>query len=128
MELPPLMLKKTIFLAFSAAVLLTPPAIASADEDGVKTFKKRCSSCHATEAGKHKTGPSLAGVFGRKAGTAEGYSKYKGLDGSDIVWDEESLDGWLTDPKGFIGKTTTMSFKLKKEEEREAVIKYLKGL
>ncbi|MDH3335765.1 MAG: c-type cytochrome [Rhodospirillaceae bacterium] len=122
------MLKKTIFLTFAAAALLAQPAIASADADGEKTFKKRCSSCHETQAGKHKTGPSLAGVFGRKAGTVEGFKSYKALVGSDVVWDEASLDGWLANPKKFIGKTSTMTFKLKKEEERKAIIEYLKGL
>ncbi len=122
------MFKKTVFMAIAAAALLAPPTIASADEDGVKVFKKRCKVCHTTDAGKHKSGPSLAGVFGRQAGTAEGYTKYKALKGSDIVWDESNLDGWLANPKKFIGKSTPMSYKLKKEKDRAAVIKYLKGL
>ena len=75
-----------------------------------------------------KSGPSLAGVFGRQAGTVEGYTKYKALKASDIVWDEANLDGWLANPKKFIGKSTPMSYKLKKEKDRAAVIKYLKGL
>ena len=122
------MINKSTLLAFVAATVLAMPAVSLADEDGEKTFKKRCASCHSTEAGKHNTGPSLAGIFGRQAGTAEGFGQYKALTGSDIVWDEANLDGWLTDPKKFIGKTSTMTFKLKKEEERKAIIEYLKGL
>lgn len=122
------MLKKTIFMAIAAAALLSPPAIAHADEDGAKVFKKRCKVCHAVKPGKNKVGPSLAGVFGRQAGTVEGFTKYKGLKGSDIVWDEATLNGWLTNPKKFIGKKTSMSYKLKKEEDRAAVIAYLKGI
>ena len=122
------MLKKTIFMAIAAAALLSSPTIAFADGDGAKVFKKKCKACHSIKAGKNKSGPSLAGMFGRKAGTVEGFKKYKGLKGSDIVWDEKSLDGWLTNPKKFIGKKTSMSVKLKKEDDREAVIKYLKGL
>lgn len=122
------MMNKTTFVAFAAAAMLAMPTISFADEDGEKTFKKRCVSCHETAPGKHKVGPSLAGVFGRQAGTAEGFSAYKALAGSTIVWDEANLDGWLTDPKKFIGATTTMTFKLKKEEERKEIIEYLKGL
>ena len=122
------MFKKTMFMAIAAAALLASPTIASADADGVKVFKKRCSSCHSTNAGKNKSGPSLAGIIGSKAGTVEGFTRYKGLKDSDIVWDEDNLDGWLKNPKKFIGKSTSMTYKLKKEDEREAVIKYLKGL
>ncbi len=115
-------------VALAAAFLFALPAAASASEAGEKVFKKRCKSCHATEAGKHKTGPSLAGVFGRTAGTVDGYTNYKGLKNSDIIWDEAQLDGWLANPKKFIGKSTPMTFKLKKEDEREEVIEYLKTL
>ena len=66
------------------AVTLPGAAIAA---DGAKVFKK-CAACHSTEAGKHKVGPSLAGVVGRKAGTAEGFEKrYKGLKDADWSWD-----------------------------------------
>ncbi len=123
------MFKKTMFMAIAATALLASPTLSFADEDGEKVFKKKCKACHSMEAGKHKMGPSLAGIFGRQAGTVEGYSKYKGLKGSDIVWDEANLDGWLTNPKKFIGKATGMSSaKLKKEKDREAIIKFLKGI
>ena len=70
----------------------------------------------------------MAGIVGRKAGTASGFKRYKGLKGSDITWDEASLDKWLTNPKKFIGKRTSMGFKLKKAGQRADVIAYLKTL
>lgn len=120
------MLRKTISVAIAVAALVAMPTLASADVDGKKVFKKRCGACHTIQAGKHKIGPSLAGVIGRKAGTEKGYKKYKALKGSDIVWDEDNLDAWITNPKKFIGKKTAMTGKVKKAEEREAIIKYLK--
>lgn len=121
--------RKMIVLSVAATMALAAsPALA---DDGEKVFKK-CKACHTTEAGKHKVGPSLAGVVGRKAGTAEGYKKYKGLKGADWTWDAASLDEFLTDPKKFTekkaGKKTAMVLKLKKKKDREHVIEYLESL
>lgn len=92
---------------------------------GEKVFKK-CKACHTLEAGKHRSGPSLAGVVGRKAGTAEGFTKYVGLKDADFTWTEESLDKWLENPKKFLGKRTAMSLKLRKASQRADVIAYMK--
>ena len=111
---------------FSLA-MFSGPALASGDAaEGAGVFKKRCKTCHATEAGKHKAGPSLAGIIGRKAGSTD-FPKYTGLKGSDVVWDEESLDKFLANPKKFVG-AKTMAYKLKKEDQRKNVIAYLKTL
>jgi cytochrome c len=81
------------------------------------------------QAGKNRVGPSLAGIVDRKAGTVDGF-KYSdamlafGADGG--VWDKKTLDAYLADPRGFI-KGNKMAFPgLKKEDEREDVIAYLK--
>jgi len=45
------------------------------------------------------TGPSLAGLWGRKAGSLPSFERYSdALKSSGIIWDDRSLDGWLTDP------------------------------
>lgn len=62
-----------------------------------------CMECHSFVPGRHMTGPSLAGVWGRKAGTAAGFARYSdALKRSDLVWDERHLDAWLTNPAGVI--------------------------
>mgnify|MGYP002630739538 CR=1 FL=1 len=117
----------TILSGIFVATLISSPFVAAADADsGPSIFKKRCAVCHSTEAGKHKNGPSLAGVIGRKAGSSE-FTKYTGLKGSDVVWDAASLDKFLANPKKFVG-AKTMVFKLKKEDERAAIIAYLETL
>lgn len=92
---------------------------------GKKVFKK-CKACHSLEVGKNKIGPSLAGVIGRAAGTAEGYKKFsKALKESGITWDEESLNTFIADPKKLV-PGTKMRIKVKKEGDRENLIAYLK--
>lgn len=91
---------------------------------GEKVFKK-CKACHVVEEGKNKTGPSLYGVVGRAAGSIEGYKYSKAMAGSGLVWDAETLDAYLTNPKKYL-KGTKMAFAgLKKEKDRADVIAYL---
>jgi len=117
----------TVVSGIFVTTLISSPSPAAADADaGAGVFKKRCAVCHSTEAGKHKNGPSLAGIIGRKAGSSD-FPKYTGLKGSDVVWDDANLDKFLANPKKFVG-AKTMVYKLKKEDQRAAVIAYLNTL
>ncbi len=88
---------------------------------------KKCKTCHSFDPGKKKLGPHLKGVVGRKAASVEGFKYSKAVAGSDITWDEASLDEFLKKPKAFL-KGTKMSFGgLKKESQRADLIAYLKA-
>jgi cytochrome c len=111
-----------------ASVIAVASHSAAAEGDVAKGEKlfKRCAACHSLEAGKKKIGPSLAGVFGRKAGTVEGFKYSKAMMASDIVWDEETIDQYLEKPKTFIPKNKMAFPGFKKPEQRADVIAYLK--
>jgi cytochrome c len=98
-------------------------------ESGRAVFENQCAVCHATAPEFHKEGPSLAGVYGSRAGTAPFFAVYKGLRDADFVWDERTLNAWLADPRGFLGgKDTKMTFRLNDAGQRADVIAYLKTL
>ena len=125
---------KVKFLAFSLATIMALASSAAfADGDakkGEKVFKK-CAACHSVEAGKHKIGPSLAGIVGKKAGSTD-FTKYKALKGADFSWDEDTISAWITNQKDFLKSKglptkTAMRIAIKKEDDREDVIAYLKA-
>lgn len=116
---------KAIGIVAALTCITLLPVQAIADEDGEKLYKQHCKKCHSLEPGKHQLGPSLAGIFGQQAGKQD-FDKYKALVDSDIVWDEENMDAWIADPKKFIGQRTTMVVKVKKSEQRAAIIEYIK--
>ena len=94
-------------------------------EAGAQVFRA-CAACHTLEPGVHRTGPSLAGVFGRKAGTAEGFHRYSdALRSADLVWREDTLNGFLADPQAFLpGNRMTFSG-IADAQARADVIAYL---
>ena len=101
---------------------------AVAEEPGETLFKKNCAICHTLEAGKSKIGPSLAGVVGRKAGSVPGFAYSAANKNSGDIWDAQTLDTYLADPRKFMPGTKMVFAGLKNLQDRKALIEYLKGL
>lgn len=111
-------------------------------DNGAEVFKK-CRACHMVgEGARTLIGPVQNGLFGRQAGTYEGYpysplNKAAGENG--LVWTEENIFNYLPDPNAFLKKfltdkgkadlavgSTKMPFRLTDEQDRKDVIAYLK--
>ena len=116
------MLNKKVGLAL-AAMLLAPVAATAADAPAAFN---QCKACHKVEAGKHGVGPSLFGVFGAKAGHAEGYKYSDAHLKSGLTWDEATLAKYLADPKATVPGNKMAFAGLKKPEDVKAVVDYLK--
>ena len=78
--------------------------------------------------GGHGQGPNLHGIIGREAGTAAGFSYTAANKSSGITWGEEHLFHYLLNPKKYIPGTKMVFAGLKKKEEREDLIAFLKDI
>jgi len=120
---------KYILVVIGMIIIILTVSIANTADPvkGKKVFKK-CVACHSLQEGKNKIGPSLYNLLGRKAGSVEGYKYSKAMKNSDVVWDEESLDKFLTKPRKFIKKTKMSFLGIKKKSLRDDLISFFKQL
>ena len=88
----------------------------------------QCAACHAVVAGQNGVGPSLAGVFGRKAGSLPDFTYSAAMKASGKVWDEATLDTFLTSPMAAVPGTHMSYMGQSDPAKRKAVIDYLKTL
>ena len=89
----------------AAAALVTMLfGVSVALSDGNSTRGQRvfgaCAACHSLQPDQNMTGPSLAGLWNRKAGSVASFARYSAaLKSSNIVWNDRTLDEWLADPQ-----------------------------
>ena len=96
--------------------------------NGEKQFARKCSVCHTlVENGKKRAGPTLYKIFGRKAGTLEGYKYSKALIDSDIIWNEESINRLFDEGPDKVTPGTKMPIqRMKKIQDRQDLVMFLK--
>ena len=107
--------------------IVTVPAVAAQGDAtrGAEVYASRCGGCHSVDA--DRVGPRHAGVFGRRAGTVEGFDYSPALKTSAVVWDARSLDRWLKDPESLV-VGQRMGYSLGDAALRADVIAYLATL
>lgn len=94
---------RTFLLMLLLLLGAAQPAAAADPERGREMFGQACAACHSLEPDRNMTGPSLAGLWGRRAGSLQSYMRYSpALKSADVDWSEATLDPWLADPKAFI--------------------------
>jgi cytochrome c len=117
----------SVVLGFGIALAVASSAAkAEGDpEKGAKVFNK-CKTCHNVDSTKNKVGPTLVGIFGRPAGSVEGFKYSDAMKSSGIVWSEETIEAYVKDPKAYVPGNKMVFAGLKKEDEIEDLIAYLK--
>ena len=91
-----------VTMILSITLVLAGPARADGDEARGETRFQECAACHRLEAGVNEVGPSLHGIFTRKAGELADFRYSPAMKRSGISWTAETLDKYIADPQGFI--------------------------
>jgi cytochrome c len=123
-------LKVSVLAALAMSGLLSQPRLSSAEGDaarGKNGYQRWCIGCHGDKETVQSVGPSLVGLFGRRAGMVGTTPYSRNLYQSGIVWDEKSLQRYLASPTDEV-HGTIMPIALQNPKERDDVIAYLKTL
>jgi cytochrome c len=126
---------RSAITALAALVAVAAPASADSDLDArlaAANLKRgqllymACKACHDVEAGlPHKVGPNLHGMFGRKAGSAEGFKYTDALVKSGIVWTPETMDSWLKQPGALVPGNGMAFAGIANDADRASLIAWL---
>lgn len=108
-----------------AGVVFTVAGLTGDAEAGRRVFA-RCRSCHVLDEGVNRTGPSLYGIFGREAGTVEGFRYSDANANSGITWTGEVMFEYLENPREYIPGTFMAFPGLRDPQDRADVIAYIK--
>ena len=108
-------------LAVVAAVVDTAAAADAAR--GQELYESRCGGCHSLDA--NRVGPAHRGVYGRKAGSAPNFSYSTAVRSAAVVWQDKTLDAWLTNPQALI-PGQRMNFRVALPADRADIIAYLR--
>lgn len=114
-------------LIISAAFVMTGLGAAQAQDAaaGEKVFLQ-CRACHQVgDNAKNAVGPVLNGLFGRKAGTVEGYNYSAANKDSGLVWDEATFTDYIQNPRAKIPGTKMVYAGLKDQQRIKDLIAYL---
>jgi cytochrome c len=93
---------KRVTMAFSITLFLVASARAEGDAARGEARFQECAACHRLEAGANEVGPSLHGIFMRKAGELADFRYSPAMKRSGINWTPETLDKYIADPQALI--------------------------
>lgn len=130
-----------LFTAFAALGTTLLPAQATAtDHEGALSDAEmrrgrilflQCRACHSLTPGDNegKIGPSLAGVFERRAGTADYFNAYsEALKSAAHEWNPKTMDHWLTGPAAMVPGTSMVFSGITDEARRDLLVRYLQAV
>ena len=115
-----------------AAVLtlaaLPIPGLAANADAGRTLFRQQCTVCHTAEADDNggAQGPSLRGVFGRRAASDSSFGYTSALQSSKLTWDADTLNRFLASPSRIV-PGTAMAVAVEDRAKRADLVAYLES-
>jgi glucose/arabinose dehydrogenase/cytochrome c2 len=120
----------TVWSGISLGLLAASAPAVGADAAAGKTFfAQHCSICHSAEPGDAggAQGPSLVGVYGRRAASAAGFSYTAALAAANLTWDAPTLSRFLASPTTVV-PGSAMVIAVPNESDRDNLIAYFQNL
>ena len=116
----------TVWVHGSAPGRSTAEAVIPGDPTrGQAVFEKRCTGCHTLATDRE--GPKLQGIYGRPTAAIAGFPYSSALLHVHGVWNDQSLDRWLTEPNSF-APNSNMDFRVPKAQDRRDLIAYFASI
>jgi cytochrome c len=129
LEMPTHDFFRALLVGLFAIATLEMQAHAAGNVERGAQASRNCVACHSFAAGRQLTGPSLAGIWGKKAGRVDGFGRYsEALKASDVVWEHDTLDAWLRSPSAFIPGNTMPFGGIPDPAVRADLIAYLQAV
>jgi cytochrome c len=118
---------RTIGLSLAMGLAATAGASAQTAEQGEAVWRKSCAACHTLDPKRHKIGPHLAGIVGRRAASADGYPYTEAFRALDLTWTPEAILAFVKAPTRVV-PGTKMDYVIRfPDEDAAAVVRFLEA-
>ncbi len=126
---------KTLIASIAAITLAASFSVKAQEDDGFgrpdinsgrSVFNMTCASCHSLNRGENGTGPSLAGVYGRRAGSVADFAYSEPIRKSGLTWTEDTLDTYLRNPSNLGTQVNMIIHGIVDKKMRADLISFLK--
>lgn len=114
-------------VALGVSAMLSPTLAADGNAAHGQRIFGACAACHSFESNRNMTGPSLAELWDRKAGSLSSFLRYSSaVRSSGVVWNDRTLDEWITDPQHLIPGNVMTFAGIKNSQQRADLLAFLK--
>jgi cytochrome c len=117
----------TTLVALGLSAALSPALAADGNATRGQRAFNACAQCHSLEPNRSMTGPSLAELWNRKAGSLASFPRYSlALASSRVVWNDKTLDEWIKDPQHVVPGNQMTFAGVKDAQQRSDLLAFLK--
>jgi cytochrome c len=117
----------TTLAVLGLSATLSPTLAADGNATRGQRVFNACAQCHSLEPNRNMTGPSLAELWNRKAGSLASFPRYSpALKSSSVVWNDKTLDEWIKDSQHVVPGNQMTFAGVKDAQQRSDLLAFLK--